>query len=656
MINLHQEFQKLDITKEEKSYTGMDSFVHSIVGLAYKQLKFTNNFKKAAESIYLLSLSLSILSDKQLDGKLEYYRKKIRFKKAKKQDLYDALAYVSETSFRVLGIRPYSVQLMGVLAQQENFAIEMLPGEGKTVTAALSGIMAAWSGEPCHIVTSNDYLASRDAKEMQTLYNRCRLKSGCITSTMQEDERRKNYLSNVVYATSKELLADFLRDSMKDNINNFDSYLINKFTLKNAVSQKVMSGLHTAIIDEADSVLADEAITPLIISVSSNNEVLKNATIVARQISEELAVDDDYLINKSMKQVLFTKEGGEVITSSKNLFPSVWQEKSRREFLVQQALNAKYFYFNNVDYIINNEGEIVLVDEKTGRMMEGHSWGSGLQQAVEAKEFLEISDPTQTHMKMSFQRYFRLYKKISGMSGTLQNLRNELWHIYKLPTIKIPKRIANTYTLYDAEIHSTKEEKTQAIINNIITIHKTERPILVGTKDIKESEELAILLMEKNIECTVLNALKYEEEEEIVYLAGIKGTVTIATNMAGRGTDIKIDDEIDKLGGLHVIASQKFSSNRVDLQLYGRTARQGQNGTVQQIFSFEDELFERFSNNSIMKILMKYSENKLSKKAFMALYKIIQLLMERKATHIRKKILQKDFSTNEMLSFSSNDK
>lgn len=656
MIKLHEEFQKADLTKEQKSHTGMDAFVHTIVGLFYKQLIMPANFRKKAQEIYDLSLTLQSLSEEELDLRLQKYRKIIRFKKAKQSDIHEAIAHISEASYRVLGRRAYSVQIMGVLAQQKNFAIEMLPGEGKTVTAALYAIVAAWSANPCHIVTSNDYLATRDAKEMEVLYNRCKLRVGSVESSMDDENRRANYLCNVVYATSKELLADFLRDSMKDDVNNFDKYLINKLKQKKQMSQKVMSGLHTAIVDEADSVLADEAITPLIISVSVENDTLKDATLIAKEICSNIILDDDYTVNKSIKTILFTKEGEEYITSKSQLLPTIWREKSRREFLVKQALIAKHFYHNNIDYIINDEAKVVLVDEKTGRMMEGHSWGAGLQQAVEAKESLEISAPTQTHMKMSFQRFFRLYKQVSGMSGTLQNLENELWHIYKLPTMKIPKRISNTYTLYDVEIYSTKREKIEAIIENIKLINKTQRPILVGMKDIKESEELATLLLKQNIKCTVLNALKYKEEEEIINEAGRMSKITIATNMAGRGTDIKIDDEIDAMGGLHVIATQKFSSNRIDLQLYGRTARQGQNGSVQQIFSFEDELFEQVAKNKIMSFLTKYSKSKISKKAFMLLYKIIQLMVEKKATRMRKKILQKDFSTNEMLSFSSNDR
>lgn len=656
MIKLHQEFKKSNITKEKKSYTGLDAFVHTFVGVAYKQLLMPRRFRKISERIYEHSLSLESLSEQELDSKLNHYRKLIRFKKAKKADTHEALAYISEASYRVLGIRAYSVQLMGVLAQDKNFAIEMLPGEGKTVTAALSGVLAAWGGEACHIVTSNDYLASRDAKEMEILYNRCKLKVGYIISSMEENERRKNYLSHVVYATSKELLADFLRDSMKVNTDSFDSYLINRLHSKELSEQKVMSGLHTAIIDEADSVLADEAITPLIISVSEENEALKDATIVAKEICAKLIDEQDYTVNKSIKEILFTQEGEEIITKHLDRLPAIWREKRRREFLVRQALIARYFYHNDIDYIINDEGEVVIVDEKTGRMMEGHSWGAGLQQAVEAKENLEISAPTQTHMKMSFQRFFRLYKKLSGMSGTLQNLENEFWHIYRLPTIKIPKRVSNTYKVYDTQIYATRKEKMDAIIENIKNVHISQRPILVGMKDIKESEELAQLLQSQNIITTVLNALKYKEEEEIVKEAGRLGKITIATNMAGRGTDIKIDDEVDALGGLHVIATQKFTSHRIDLQLYGRTARQGQNGTVQQIFSFEDELFEKVSQNKIMNFLKNYVENRFAKQLFMTFYKLIQLSIEKKATHLRKKILQKDFSTNEMLSFSANEK
>lgn len=656
MINLHQEFRKSQETKERESYKGLDGFVHTAIGYFYKQLLMPRGLRKQAQRIYELSQTLEELSDEALDRSLEHYRKIIRFNKASKREIYEAIAYVNEASFRELGIRAYDVQIMGVLAQERSFAIEMLPGEGKTVTAALWGVIAAWSGEPCHIVTSNDYLASRDAKEMEPLYRRCSLKVASVVSSLNEDQRRESYRANILYATSKELLADFLRDAMKDSVSSFDGYLIERLSSKNISTQKVMQGLHTAIVDEADSVLADEAITPLIISVSVENEILNEATLLAKEIAQKLLIEEDYSVDKTIRQILFTQQGEEIITAKKDRFPPIWREKNRREFLIKQALIASYFYQNNIDYIINAEGEIVIVDEKTGRVMEGHSWGAGLQQAVEAKEGVEISAPTQTQMKMSFQRFFRLYKRVSGMSGTLQNLQNELWYIYKLPTIKVPKRVANTYILKEVQIYQTKKEKFEAIIEDIKRVHRSMRPILVGMKDIKESEELASLLLTQGVESTVLNALKHEEEEEIVNEAGRVGKITIATNMAGRGTDIKIDETIDSMGGLHVIATQKFSSHRVDLQLYGRTARQGQNGTVQQIFSFEDELFEKVSKSRIMRFFVEHSENRLSKKTFMLLYHLIQLGVEKQATRLRKRILKKDFQTNEMLSFSANER
>jgi len=651
MIDLHNEFQTFNIPKEKKSLKGLDALVNAFIGLIYKRLIIPSFLRIKARKVHIESLVLQGISDEELDKKLEYYRKCIRFGKASKKQRDNALSCIAEASFRTLGLRPFSVQLMGVMAQQKGIVIQMLPGEGKTITAAISGVMAAWSGKPCHIVTSNDYLAERDAIDMRLFYERCKLRSGYVVSMMEENERIANYKANVVYATSKELLADFLRDAMKSKILNFDAHLVKKLTFNS--QEKVMSGLHTAIVDEADSVLADEAVTPLIISVSKKNEVLKQATYHAKDVIGFLEENEDFILKKELKQVDITYLGEEKILSKKEGFPPAWRQKTRSIFLIQQALIAKNFYHNRVDYIINEEGKIVLVDEKTGRMMEGHSWGEGLQQAVEAKEDIEVSDATETHMKMSFQRFFRLYSKLSGMSGTLQHLEDVFWQLYRLPTMKIPKRVSNTYKILPPKVYSTRDKKIEAIIENIKDINQIGRPVLVGTKDIKECEEMAELLNKKGYTCTVLNALKYEDEARIVYEAGQKNQITIATNMAGRGTDIKINDEVNELGGLHVIATQKFTSKRVDLQLYGRTARQGQNGTVQQIFSMEDELFEKFLRYGIFKMVAKRVENPLMKKVFMILFDLVQIFMERNATRYRKGILERDFSTNEMLSFGS---
>ena len=651
MINLAFEYERLNIPKEKKSFDGLDAIFDTLHGKFYKKVMISGKIKKEAKSIYAKSLEYHNISDDELYDILYGFRKQFRLNKAK-EFVSEALAVIVEVTYRVLGMRPYWVQLMGVLSQQKNFAIEMLPGEGKTITSALSAILAAWIGKPCHVVTSNDYLASRDALEMKPLYNKCSVSVGYIDAGMQNEQRKENYAYDVVYATSKELLADFLRDKIQDEQLDINHILIDILSNKNKkIDNKVMRGLYSCIVDEADSVLADEAITPLIISVSSKNEVLKEATIISKGISFDLIEKEDFTLHKKYKEVEFTNSGIRKIDKAQKLLPKTWRFKSRREFLIKQAISAKHFFHNHKEYIIDDE-KIIIVDEKTGRLMDGRSWSAGLHQAIEAKENLELSDPTQTNVKMSFQRFFRLYPNLSGMSGTLQKLEDELWSIYKLPTIKIPKRIANTYKLLTPIITTNKDKKNKVVINEIKKINALGRPILVGTKDIKESESLAKVLREENIDCTVLNALHHADEASIIYGAGNIGKITIATNMAGRGTDIKVDDAIEKIGGLHVIATQKFSSIRVDLQLFGRTSRQGQRGSVQPIYSLEDELLEPFESTYTLKVLKQYLHTNMGSLIARLFYKYIQNKKEKASTKMRKKNLYKDFMTNEKLSFS----
>ena len=653
MIDLSLEYKKTNIPKEKFSYKGLDAFVNTFYGMVYKRLLMPSQFKKRAKKISKLSLTYSSLSDEQLNNNLLEYRKQFRLNKSELV-MNEAIACIVELTYRVFNIRPYSVQIMGILAQQKNLAIEMLPGEGKTITASISAILKAWNGKPCHIATSNDYLASRDAKEMKILYNRCYLNVGYVISSFNDNQRRQNYKNDIVYATSKELLADFLRDYIKDTNNSFDENLINNIKSPNSIKEdKVMRGLYTAIIDEADSVLADDALTPLIISISVKNEDLHSATLVAKDICDKLILNEDYTLDFKYKDVTFLDLGIEKIKDYKQSFPEIWRSKYRREFLLQQAISAKEFFLINKEYLIDEENKIVIVDEKTGRMMEGRTWSAGLHQAIEAKEGLELSDPTKTEVKMSFQRFFRLYKNLSGMSGTLQKLQKEFWQIYKLPTIKIPKRIKNTYVFKKEIICSNQKDKWNEVFNEILNVHESKRPILVGTKNIHESQRLALMLDTRNINYTVLNAKQEKEEAKIVLDAGKISSITIATNIAGRGTDIKIDKEIEDLGGLHVISTQKFSSIRVDLQLYGRTARQGQKGSVQAIYSLDDDLLNNFSIKWILDLLKNNVNNKIGYFLSKVLYIYIQQKIEKQSSSLRNKNLINDFDLMQRLPFSS---
>lgn len=652
---LVQGYKRYNIPVEKKSLSGLDAVLNTLVGRVYKRLISPRKLRKMGERALALSLDAQKLSESQLSENLSVCRQKFRMgRKISDQELCFALGLITEAAFRSLGMRPYAVQLMGVLAQYRGFAIEMKPGEGKTITAAMSGVLAAWLGKPCHIITSNDYLAGRDAVTMEPLFTLCNVTVGVITGEMEENKRALNYGMDIVYATGKELLADFLRDQMHTTILSYDSFVLHGLTGRSGGKMQVMRGLYTAIVDEADSVLSDEATTPLIISTPTGNEILNEATLVAKQLAGEIKEGDHYKPYPRFNTVELTKEGEDLIGRQVHKIPPMWRTPGRREFLFKQAIIARDFYRKDNQYVVDEEGKVIIVDEKTGRIMVNRSWGAGLHQAIEAKEGVEFSEATETHTRMSFQRFFRLYRHLSGMSGTLQSLDKELWQIYRLPTIRIPKRINNSYKLRAVKFVPSDEEKWLAVQADIINVHKSGRPILVGTRSIEESEKLAMVLRQEGMVCSVLNAVHHEEEAAIIADAGQADCITIATNMAGRGTDIIIPEEVVRLGGLHVIATQKHESIRVDLQLFGRAARQGQPGTVQPIVCLDDYILKQLCPEKMRLWLKKYFYIYPVRLFALLIYLYIQHKSEKIGAKVRSKILGKDFSLNDMLSFAIN--
>ena len=646
-------YNKRNIDKEHQPTEGFDAFIYGIIGRVKSLYPYKISLRREAQEIYRLSLIFKDLDEYEFDAKLKEAKSNSRLGKiyTQKELLYEALALICEASYRVLKIRPYSVQIMGALALFNNFIIQMHTGEGKTITAVLCGVLYGWLGKPCHVVTSNDYLAKRDAENMRELYERCSLSVGYILPDMKDDERRENYRYDIVYSTSNDILADFLRDQMaRDDAIDYDKFLINQIR-KDSDDKQVMQGIYSVIIDEADSVLADEATTPLIIAVPKENRPLKEAILSAKIVAMKLQKGEHYTTNDTHKEIYFTDDGEESIDDLVSNLPPIWQSRNRREYLLRQAIIAKEFYKNGTSYVVVDE-KIVIVDEKTGRLMPSRSWGGGLHQAVEAKEEIELTDPTETHIKMSFQRFFRLYKNISGMSGTLQNLEGELWHIYQLLTLKIPKRVQKGYQIFPEKIFLTKDEKWIAVLEEIESMHQSKRPILVGTRSITDSEILSKELSRIGIEHTVLHALHHEEEAEIISHSGRLNSVIVATNIAGRGTDISLSKASIELGGLHVIATERHESKRVDMQLFGRSARQGQAGSVQAILSLEDEIIVQKCPKFLAKQLSHIVHTSIGKRISIFVYIAIQSITDRKASKMRRKILANDFDMSRRLSFS----
>jgi preprotein translocase subunit SecA len=448
---------------------------------------------KEAAQIVENSLKLRKVTEGKLHERLTQiqscYR---RQRKGYEKYLPDALALMTEISHRTLGLRPYAVQILGAVALSRGYLAEMATGEGKSLTACLSAILAAWTGRPCHIITANDYLAGRDADELKPLYSFCGVSVGWVSSVMEPRERRINYDKGVVYTTSKEILADFLRDQLKLGLCHQPSRRLLRKMLQPrnpSLEGLVMRGLDTAIVDEADSVLIDEAVTPLIISHPQENGHLLEACRIAQQIAENLTEQADYLTERKYREITLTKNGRERIEALSASLPGLWRGTARREELIVQALAAIEFYHLDQQYVVQS-GKVVIVDEFTGRLMPNRTWKHGLHQAVEAREGLELSDPSETLASLSFQRFFRFFRKLSGMTGTASEAAREFWHIYGLPVLTIPPHKPCVRRIFPDQIFSTQESRWGAIAEEIVRCHETGRPVLVVTRSVKASERL----------------------------------------------------------------------------------------------------------------------------------------------------------------------
>ena len=638
--------------KEKELHEGLDYYYNLILGKINKFKYRPSNLKKDALFVHKTSLEFQKLGQEELDKKIELIQTLFRLNKQKEKDVLEAFALCVEACFRITAKRAYVVQIMGAIALYKKFIIEMSTGEGKTLTAAIAAGVLGWLGKPIHIFTSNDYLAARDAELFEQFYNSIGLTCCSITSSNSPEERKKLYESNIVYTTGKEVLADFLKDRMKEDSSfDFNKYLIDKVSGKLNENDYALRGLEIAIIDEADSVLADDAVTPLIISATAENKVLQKSVVDAYKIASLLKKDEDYKISEKFNDITLTKSGIKIVEENSFELNEIWKVKHRREYLVKQALTARELYLLNKHYIIK-EGKVVIVDEKTGRIMEHRSWGNGLHQAIEVKEGLEITDPTTTFAKMSFQRFFRLYTHLCGMSGTLKNLDNEFWQIYEISILKIPTRVPSKMIIKKDEFFLDENKKNTKIIEYINSLNKKGIPVLIGVTSIKDSENLAKELKKIGLQSKTLNALHDEDEANIISQAGQKGSITIATNMAGRGTDIDLSEEINSLGGLHVITTQRDKSRRIDLQFFGRCARQGENGVAVAFLSLDDLIIKHYLPAWLREFFLKNFNSKLIKKIAWLFYVFYQKKIEKDISNIRNKTLLQEFNLKNSMSYT----
>ncbi len=607
------EVRRTEIPAREKLPKGLDALVHRAHGAWKRRRSHGEELLLEARRLHAEAELLRELSDAELRARMQQARATLR--RAGAEDLTavfsEALPVVAELAHRSLRLRPYPVQLMGALGLAQARLVEMATGEGKTLTIGLAAALMAWRGRPLHVVTANDYLAGRDAETMQPLYAACGVTVAAVTSTLGPVERRAAYAAGVVYTTSKELVADFLRDRivlgpLADPGRRTVARLIRGAGGAPTETNVVQRGLHTAIVDEADNQLIDEAVTPLIISRPQEDAALVAVCRSADSIASGLLPGEHYELDTRHKETRLTDAGRERIAAwCAQAGPGRFHQPAWIGVLVVQALQARHFFLRDKQYVVV-DGKVVIVDESTGRLMPGRSWRLGLHQAVEAKEGVEITPPNESLARLSFQRFFRLFRHLSGITGTAAEAAPEFWRVYERPMVVVPPNRPNRRAAWASRYYATADEKWTAVVAEIERLHSEGRAILVGTRSVAASEHLGQLLSKKFLSFALLNAHRHAEEAAIIHLAGDPRSITVATNMAGRGTDIRLGQGVAAAGGLHVILTEMHDSARIDRQLQGRAGRQGDPGSTRLFASLEDELAERFVTRPVRSGLLRW--------------------------------------------------
>ena len=606
----------------------MLGFIQKLLG--NKNAKEIKRIRSIVEEINGLEPELLSLSDTSLRAKTEEFKARLANGETLDDILPEAFAVVREASKRVLGMRHFDVQMIGGIVLHRGNIAEMRTGEGKTLVATLPVYLNALSGKGVHVVTVNDYLAKRDSEWMGRLYNFLGLSTGLIVAGLDYDQRKQSYGADITYGTNNEFGFDYLRDNMVVH-----------------ADQMVQRPLNYAIVDEVDSILIDEARTPLIISGPGERSTERYYELA--KVVPHLVKDEDYTIDEKQKTIAPTEEGiakVEKMLHIENLYDSSNLELNH---LLSASLRAYAMMERDKDYVVK-DGEVVIVDEFTGRLMFGRRYSDGLHQAIEAKEGLRVERESQTLASITFQNYFRMYEKLSGMTGTAKTEEQEFNNIYGLEVYEIPPNKVLARVDMPDLIFKTKDAKYRAVVRDVVERHKTGQPILVGTTSITQSEMLSDMLTKAGVPHNVLNAKHHEQEAEIVANAGQRGMVTIATNMAGRGTDISLGEGVAELGGLHILGTERHESRRIDNQLRGRSGRQGDNGSSQFFLSLEDDLMRIFGADNIAGMMDKLGMEEDEPIEHSLITKSIERAQKKVENHnfnIRKYILEYDDVMNQ---------
>jgi len=603
-------------------------FLQSLIG--NNSAKEVKKMRKIVDHINELEPNYVKLSDANLVSKTDEFKRRLQKGETLDDILPEAFAVCREASKRVLGMRHFDVQLLGGICLHRGNIAEMRTGEGKTLVATLAVYLNALTGKGVHVVTVNDYLATRDSEQMGRLYNFLGLSTGLIVANLDYNQRKQAYGADVTYGTNNEFGFDYLRDNMVSD-----------------VAQMVQRPLNYAIVDEVDSILIDEARTPLIISGPGNRST-DNYYKLAK-IVPHLVKDEDYTVDEKQKTIAPTDSGIEKVEKMlgvENLYDA---ENIELNHLLGASLRAHAMMHRDTDYVVK-DGEVVIVDEFTGRLMFGRRYSDGLHQAIEAKEGLKVERESQTLASITFQNYFRMYEKLSGMTGTAKTEEKEFNDIYGLDVIPIPPNRPLIRVDLPDLIFKTKAAKYRAVVRNAVERHQTGQPILIGTTSITQSEELSDMLLRAGVPHKVLNAKHHEQEAEIVADAGQMGMVTIATNMAGRGTDITLGEGVPELGGLAILGTERHESRRIDNQLRGRSGRQGDPGSSQFFLSLEDDLMRIFGADNISGIMDKLGMEEDEPIEHSLITKSIERAQKKVEDHnynIRKYILEYDDVMNQ---------
>ncbi len=634
----------------ERSLAGLAGWFSSRSGSQKRRMRrFTRKVENAEEG-------LPKLSERELRARISDIRQRLQRDGLVDRHTVDAFALIREVSRRELGKRHYDVQVMGGWAMLQGALAEMETGEGKTLTATLPACTAALAGIPVHVVTVNDYLVSRDAANMKPVYDFLGLTLGTIVEGMEEPGRRAAYAADVTYCTNKQLAFDYLRDRiiLRKAPGRLTLQMEKLYKESARLDQLLMRGLCFVIVDEADSALIDEAGTPLIISGQGNiSDELSGAYVQAMELAEHLSENRDFVIHTRERMIRLKTQGKERLEQQASDLGGQWTLKTRREELVTQALAALHLFRRDREYLVR-DGKVQIIDDFTGRIMADRKWERGLHQMIEVKEGCDISSPNEALARITYQRFFKRYLHLAGMTGTASEAAGELSAVYGLKVIRIPARVRSQLAAQPDRIYATAEAKWNAIVERVREMHEQSRPILVGSRSVDDSERVSELLTRAGLDHQVLNARQDRGEAFLVECAGQSGCITVATNMAGRGTDIPLGEGVAEAGGLHVIAVERNEARRIDRQLFGRSARQGAPGSYESILSLEDEVIARFFPNALRTLVVVGARGAkpLSRWRIRMLIALCQSRSERAARFQRRELERMDEQLGRMLAFT----